>query len=162
MAESPPKAQAGATQNNPGVNLQQVTLGRDAERQLTREKLLHTHSACLTTAARAYSSEKHAPLQSAKRKQLTSGPNFFCTSTLTGLSGSKAGSYIWIKLILLYAPNQGRPQLGITGRRPTRRAFWGSKLNQGFAPSLFLHAVGRLAVHVCEGLAPRCATCGIL
>jgi len=28
-------------------------------------------------AARAYSSEKHAPLQSAKRKQLTSGPNFF-------------------------------------------------------------------------------------
>ena len=72
-----------ATRNNPGVILhagspvQQVTLSHDAERQLTREKLLHTHSACRSTAARAYSSEKHAPLQSAKRKQLTSGPNFF-------------------------------------------------------------------------------------
>ena len=38
---------------------------------------MHTHSACLSTAARAYSSEKHAPLQSAQRKQLTSGSNFF-------------------------------------------------------------------------------------
>ena len=32
------------------------------------------------------------------------------------------------------APNQGRPQIRITGRRPTRRAFWGSKLNQGLTP----------------------------
>ena len=55
-----------------------VTPGHDSERQLTREKLLHTHSACLSTAARAYSLEKHAPLQSAKRKQLTSGRNSFC------------------------------------------------------------------------------------
>ena len=50
----------------------QVTRGRDAERLLTRERLLHTHSACLSTAARAYSSERYAPLQSAKRKQLIS------------------------------------------------------------------------------------------
>ena len=35
----------------------QVARGRDAERLLTRERLLHTHSACLSTAARAYSSE---------------------------------------------------------------------------------------------------------
>ena len=55
----------------------QVTRGRDAERLLTRERLLHTHSACLSTAARAYSSERYAPLQSAKRKQLISGSNFF-------------------------------------------------------------------------------------
>ena len=51
----------------------QVTRGRDAERLLTRERLLHTHSACLSTAALACSSEKHAPLQSAKRKQLGGG-----------------------------------------------------------------------------------------
>ena len=50
----------------------QVTRGRDAERLLTRERLLHTHSACLSTAARAYSSERYALLQSAKRKQLIS------------------------------------------------------------------------------------------
>ena len=63
----------------------QVTPSYDAERQLTREKLLHTHShtqRCLSTASRAYSSEKHAPLQSAKRKQLTSGPNFFVPTHL--------------------------------------------------------------------------------
>ena len=62
-----------ATQKNLALTSTQVTRGRDAERLLTREKLLHTLSACLSTAARAYSSEKHAPLQSAKRKQLTSG-----------------------------------------------------------------------------------------
>ena len=67
-----------ATRNNPALSPRQITPGHDAERQLTREKLFHAHSACLSTAARAYSSEKHAPLQSAKRKQLTSGPNFFC------------------------------------------------------------------------------------
>ena len=55
----------------------QVTPSHDAERQLTRENFLHIHSACLSTAARAYSSEKHAPLQSAKRKQSTSGLIFF-------------------------------------------------------------------------------------
>jgi len=68
-----------ATRNSPALSPTQVTLGHDAERQLTREKLLHTHSACLSTAARAYSSEKHAPLQSATRKQLTSGRIFFVT-----------------------------------------------------------------------------------
>ena len=52
----------------------------------------------------------------------------------TGLAGSKTGSYIWIKVVLLYVPNQGRPQIRITGRRPTRRVFWGSQLNQGLAP----------------------------
>jgi len=66
-----------ATRNNPALSHTQVTPGHDAGRQLTREKLLHTHSACLSNAARAYSSEKHAPLQSAKKKHLTSGRNFF-------------------------------------------------------------------------------------
>ena len=54
----------------------QVTRGRDAEPLLTRERLLHTHSACLSSAAHAYSSERYAPLQSAKRKQLISGSNY--------------------------------------------------------------------------------------
>jgi len=66
-----------ATLNNPAFSPTQVTPGHDAERQLTREKQLLTHSTCLSMAARACSSEKHAPLQSAKRKQLTSGRNFF-------------------------------------------------------------------------------------
>ena len=39
-------------------------------------KNFHTHSDFLSTAARSYSSEKHAPLQSAERKQLTSGAFF--------------------------------------------------------------------------------------
>ena len=64
------------TLNNPALSPTQVT--PDAERQLTREKLLHTHSACLSTAAHTYSSEKHAPLQSAKRKQIGA---FFCVPT---------------------------------------------------------------------------------
>ena len=72
-------------QSNPALSPTQVTPGHDAERQLTREKPFHTHSACLSTAARAYSSEKHAPLQSAKRKQLTSGPNFWYPPTSLSL-----------------------------------------------------------------------------
>ena len=59
------------TLNNPAFPPTQVTPGHDAERQLTREKHLHTHSACLSTAARFHSAEKHAPLQCAKRKQVT-------------------------------------------------------------------------------------------
>jgi len=50
-----------AMRNNPAFSLTQAALGHDAERQLTREKLSHTHSTCLSTAARACSSEKHAP-----------------------------------------------------------------------------------------------------
>ena len=69
-----------AARNNPALSPTQVTPGHDAERQLTREKLLHTHSACLSTAACAYSSEKHAPLQSEKIKQLTSGLIFFAAA----------------------------------------------------------------------------------
>ena len=56
----------------------QVTRGRDAEHLLTRERLLHTYSTCLSTEARAYSSERYTLLQSARRKQLISGSNFFC------------------------------------------------------------------------------------
>jgi len=78
--------------NNPAFSPTQVTPGHNAERQLTREKLLHTHSACLSTAAHAYSSEKHAPLQSAKRKQLTSGRIFFVPTHLPrGLARPTAG-----------------------------------------------------------------------
>ena len=46
----------------PGIFPMQVTPGHDAERQLARDRHLHTHSACLSTAARSQSSEKHAPL----------------------------------------------------------------------------------------------------
>jgi len=47
-----------------------------------QERNICTHSTFLGTATRSHSSEKHAPLQSAKRKQLTSGCNFFVPTHL--------------------------------------------------------------------------------
>jgi len=49
---------------------------------------------------RAYSSEKHAPLQSAKRKQLTSGSNFFLTNQVRDLIKITADNgmlFVWAK-----------------------------------------------------------------
>ena len=45
---------------------------------MTREKHFHAHSALQGTVARSHSSEKHAPLQGAERKQL-GARFFFCT-----------------------------------------------------------------------------------
>ena len=66
----------------------QVTLALSAT-GATREKHLHTHTACPSTAVRSRSSEKHALFHGAKRKQLTSGrawPRFRGQSTKPAIS----------------------------------------------------------------------------
>ena len=63
----------------PALSSTQVTLSHEAERQLTREKLLHIHSACLSTAARACSST--GALAKREEKTIDLGAQFLLATT---------------------------------------------------------------------------------
>ena len=86
---APQKRKQRATRNNPALSPTQVTPGHDAERQLTREKLLHTQRLSEHGIVRLQLRETRA-LAKREEKTIDLGAQFFCGDSPAPRRGSES------------------------------------------------------------------------